>query len=94
MPEQPDDYEPSNADIDMVVEETTGKLVKPGDLVAGIASMRQRIAQLEVEKTKLLDRMDENFDESLKDHLASVNNDLATARERLVHYESQLGRQN
>lgn len=49
-----DDYEPSEADIDMVVEEVTGKPVKPANLAAGMASIRQRIAQLEVEKTKLL----------------------------------------
>src|SRR5260221_10445962 len=79
MTEQPDDYEPTEADIDMVVEETTGKPVKPANLAAGIASMRQRIAQLETEKIRLLDRMDEDFDESLKDHLAAVNKDLATA---------------
>ena len=64
------------------------------NLAAGIASMRQRITQLEAEKTNLLDRMEKDFDESLKDHLAAVNKDLATARERLAHYEAQLGRQN
>ena len=55
---------------------------------------RQRIAQLEAEKTKLLGRMDEGFDESLKDHLAAVNKYLATARESLAHYEAQVSRQN
>ena len=94
MIEQPDDYEPTEADIDMVIEEVSGKPVKPANLAAGIASMCQRIAQLEAEKTKLLDRMDEDFDESLKDHLAAVNKDLATARERLDHYEAQCARQN
>ena len=94
MPEQPDNYEPTEADIDMVIEETTGKPVKPTNLADGIASMRQRIAQLETEKTKLLDRMDESSDESLNDHLATVNKDLATARERLTHYEAQSGKQN
>ena len=39
--------------------------------------------------TKRLDRMDEDLGASLKDHLAAVNKDLAIARERLVHYESQ-----
>ena len=38
--------------------------------------------------------MDEDFDETLKDHLAAVNKDLAIARERLVHYEAQRARQN
>ena len=94
MPEPPDDYESTEADIDMVVEETTGKLVKPANLAAGIASMQGRIAQLEAEKIRLLDRTDEDADESMKDHLAAVNKDLAIARERLVNYEAQLGKQN
>lgn len=68
--------------------------MKPANLAAGIASMRQRIAQLEAEKTKLIDRMDEVSDESLKLHLAAVKKDLATVRERLVHYEAQDGTQN
>ena len=94
MPELPDNYEPTEADLDMVVEEATGKPVKPTDLAAGIASIRQRIAQLEAEKAKLLDRIDAESGDSLKDHLASVNKDLATTRERLAYYEVQLGRQN
>jgi len=94
MPEQHDNYEPTEEDIDMTVEETTGKPVKPANLAAGIASMQRRIAQLEAEKIKLLDRMDEDADESQKEHLAAVNKDLAIARERLVHYEAQHGKQN
>jgi hypothetical protein len=42
-------------------------------------------------KTKLLDRMDEDFDESLKAHLASINKDFAIARERLTHLRSASG---
>ena len=49
--------------------------------------MRQRIAQLEAEKTKLRNRMDEDLGESLKNHLTAVNQDLGIARERVVHYE-------
>src|SRR5437899_9615622 len=94
MPKQPDDYQPTGADIDMVVEEVTGKPVKPANLAAGLASMRQRIAQLEAEKAKLLGRIGKSFDESLKAHLAALNKDLATARERLAHYEAQVGKQN
>jgi len=94
MPEPRDDYEPTEADIDMVVEEVTGKPAKPANLAAGIASMQRRIAQLEAEKIKLLDRMDEDADESLKNHLAAVNKDLATARDRLTYYEAQFGKQN
>jgi len=97
MPEPPDDYEPTEAGIDMVVEEVTGKPVKPVNLDAGIVSMRQRVAQLETEKTKLLNQLDTAAGDtatSLIQHLASLNKDLAIARERLAHYKSQLGKQN
>ena len=94
MANQSDNYEPTEEDIDMIVEESTGKPVKPANLAAGVASMQRRIAQLEEEKIKLLNRMDGDADQSLKDHLAAVNKDLATARERLAHYEAQVGRQN
>jgi hypothetical protein len=57
MKERPDDYEPTEADFDMVIEEVTGKPMKPANLVADIVSMPQRVAQLEAEKTKLLDRI-------------------------------------
>jgi hypothetical protein len=36
----------------------------------------------------------EDFEQSLKEYLAVVNKDLATACERLGHYEAQLGGQN
>lgn len=38
--------------------------------------------------------MDEDFAESLKVHLAAINKDIATVRERLAHYDTQVGRQN
>lgn len=94
MPELPDDYKPTEADLDMVIEEATSNPVKPTNLAAGIVSMRQRIAGLEAEKTQLLDRMDDDSSDSLTSHLASINQDLARAHERLIHYETQLGRQN
>lgn len=95
MPAPPDDYEPTEADLDLVIEAATGQPVKPASLAAGIASMRQRITQLEAEKTKLLAHMDtEVFDATLKNHLAAVNQDLATACERLSHYDAQVGMQN
>ena len=56
--------------------------------------MRHRNAQLETKKTKVLDRMEKDFDETLNDHLAAVNKDLATARQYLAHYKAQHGRQN
>ena len=89
-----DRYKPTETDLEMVVEGATGKPVKPENLQAGIASMRQRITQLEAEKARLLDRMAEDSGKSLNAHLAAVKKDLATARERLAHYEAQVGRQN
>jgi predicted nucleic acid-binding Zn-ribbon protein len=97
MLEQPENYEPTEADIDMIVEDFTGKPVKPANLAAGIASMRQRIAQLEAEKTKLRDRQNSATDtpkESLTKHASAIDKELATARIRLAGYESQIGRQN
>ena len=97
MPEPSDKYKPTEADLDLVLEDATGKPVKPLDLAAGISSLRQRIAQLETEKIRLLDRLDTAADKSevaSNKDLAAVNKDLATARERLAHYEAQLGTQN
>lgn len=97
MPEQPDNYVPTEADIDTVIEEATGKQIKPENLAAGIAFLRQRIERLEEAKAELLDRMDtaaEDSEGTLHDHLIEINRDLATARERLTHCVSQTGRQN
>ena len=97
MPEQPENYEPSAADIDMIVEATTGKPVKPADIGAGIASMRQRIAQLEAEKARLLDHLDAVTDaaaNSLTRQLDEIKRNLHTARQRLGHYQAQVGKEN
>jgi hypothetical protein len=94
MTESPDNYEPTEADIEMVIEKATGRPVKPANLATGIASMQQRIAQLETEKSKLLDRMAEDAADTLKDHLIAVNKDLIVARERLAFYQAQVGKQN
>lgn len=96
MPKQHDELEPTEADIDMVLEDATGKPVKDENLAASIASMRQLIVSLEAGKTKLLDRMDATADSAanLNQHLVSLNQDLATTRERLAYFEAQIGRQN
>jgi hypothetical protein len=97
MTEPSDNYEPTEVDLDLVVEEATGKPVKPANVTAGIVSMRQRITQLEAEKASLLDRLGTaagESEEALNKHLAAINKVLATARERLAHYEAQLGAQN
>ena len=94
MPQQPDNYESTEADIDMVVEEATGKSVKPANLAEGILSLRQRLVELEAEKSNPLSRLDGMSAVPLTQALASSNQSIATARERLRHYETQLGQQN
>jgi hypothetical protein len=94
MTESPENYDPTEADVEMVIEQVTGKPVKPANLAAGIASMRQRIAQLETEKSKLLGQMDEDAVDTLKDHFIAVNKDLTIAHERLAFYQAQVGKQN
>src|SRR6187455_1067063 len=97
MPEQPDDFEPTEVDIDVVTEEATGKPIIPENLAAGITSMRQRIAQLEMLKIQLLDQPGDTAgsrDADLSRSLAALNSDLAVARERLAHYVAQIGQQN
>ena len=92
-----DDFQPTEADLDMILEDVSGKPVKPASLQAGIVSMRQRIAELEATKKRLLNQLNENttgFDELAVTHLKSVNKDLATARERLDSYQRQQGMQN
>ena len=69
------------------IQHASQTTLSPGHGQAG--SSLQTARNLGAEKTKLLDRIDEDL-ESLKDHLA----DLAIARERLVHNESQCTRQN
>jgi hypothetical protein len=41
MTEPSDNYDPTDADLDLVLEDTTGKPVKPADLATGIASMQK-----------------------------------------------------
>lgn len=97
MPEQPDNYEPTEADLELIAEDVSGKPVKPANLAAGIALMQQRIKELEAGKAKLLDQMDTANEQNmsgLNEALSSYNRDLAMARERLNHYRSQAGKTN
>jgi hypothetical protein len=56
-----------------MLPESAETVRQPRALGKGKSAGVQRITQLEVEKTKLLDRMDEDFDESLKDYLPVAN---------------------
>ena len=57
----------------------------------------QKIGESQFEEqisTLLCKLLGEDFDAALKANLVNISKDLATARERLIHYETQLGRQN
>ena len=98
MTTQPNDYEPTESYIEMVIEDATGKLLKPENAEAGIASMRRRIAELEAQKSKVIDQLDAAANlpaaDGLNRNLTLIDRDLKVARERFAHYESQVGRQN
>jgi hypothetical protein len=91
-----DDFDPTEVDLDLIVEGVTGKPVKPANLATGIASMQKRITQLEMEKAKLIEQLEiatedaAGFDQSF----ASLNSELKIARERLVSYQNLLRSQN
>jgi len=81
----------------MVMKEATGKPIKSESPAAGIASMRQRISELEAAKVRLLNELAVAAEPSVHDlneTLATYNKDLAIARERLAFYQAQLGTQN
>lgn len=97
MTEPSDNCDPTEADLDLILEDATGKPVEPENLAAGIASLQERIAQLEKEKTKLLgqlEKADGSRAASINPELVALNRQIAAARQRLRDYESQTGQQN
>lgn len=94
MPEQPDNLEPTEADIDMVLEEMNGKPVDKGTARANAQTMQERIAQLEAERARLISNSNKLPPGKYQNHQASYDSDLAIARERLAHFQSQVGKSN
>ena len=97
MTEPSDNYDPTEADLDLVLEDAIGKPGKPENLATGIASMRKRITQLEEEKARLLNQIesaDQNSTTSLNQSLITLNQHLSNARQRLRDYEMQQGERN
>lgn len=88
---------PTDADLETAIEETTGKPVKPESAAAGVKSMLRRITELNMLRGRLTDQLAvaQGRDAlELEGHIHTCNRDLAIAKERLTHYESQLGTQN
>jgi hypothetical protein len=81
---------PSEADMDMVLEEASGRAVDKGTASANAQAMQERISQLEFERARLISNQAKLSPEAFQQNLASFDADLATARERLVHFQTQL----
>ncbi len=102
MPDQPDNYEPSDAELEMVVDEArkaVGKGPAPRPSVKGIADMQARLKLLSEQKEKLLEQSalhaaDTQFVVAVRKDLATVNRELREAQERLAEYQSQFDRRN
>lgn len=94
MPAQPDDFEPTEADIDMILEDVHGKPVDKGSAVENIKAMEGRIAELEAIYEQLV-RNGDNFNpDLLQQNLNACSKDLNIARERLRYYHGQLRKRN
>jgi hypothetical protein len=94
MPKQPDDFEPTEADIDIILEDVHDKPADKGSVLENIKALVGRIAELETAYEKL-GRNGENFDAApLQQHMDACSKDLNTARERLRYYQDQLRQQN
>ena len=100
MPQMPssnpaDDYPdhlkhlaPTPEDLDMVMEEVTGKPVDRGTALRNCAALEQRIAQLLASKQRLLDRYGEGAE--VLHFIQDCDRDLVRARELLAACELQV----
>jgi len=79
-------------DIELMDEEHFGKPVNPGSAAEGIAAMQRRLKLLAQHKAKTLntlDDCDESLRAALEKDLVKLNQDIATAEERLTFYQQQ-----
>ncbi len=83
---------PTDADLDMVLEEVTGRPADKGSARHNAIALRQRIAELLESKGKLLTHQSEGKD--VANALAAVEADLAKARKFLAGYATQLEQLN
>jgi len=96
----PDDYPPhlkhlapSDADLDMVQEEATGKPVDKGTAQANVRALRARVDQLTGQHGRLLARQQQG-EADLAGMVAELAEELARAHALLAGYESQLEQLN
>jgi len=98
MPDQPDNYEPSDAELEMVVDEArkaVGKGPAPRPSERGIADMQARLKLLSEQKEKLLEQLELHpTDAQLGNELTALNKELHEAQERLAEYQTQFDHRN
>ena len=81
-------------DLEMMDEEEHQKPVHPGTAVEGIASLRRRLELLQSQITKVETRLTEDWSAeaktNLREDLAQLQAQQATAEHRLADYQGQL----
>lgn len=98
---QPENYPPhlahlapTEADLDMIAEEMSGKPVDKGLAGLNLAAIENRIEQLEQERDKLKSNELSMSAESFNTALASYEADLTTARDLLTRYRASVAKTN
>ncbi|HEV2327631.1 MAG TPA: hypothetical protein VGY56_02455 [Verrucomicrobiae bacterium] len=94
----PDDFEPSDAELEMVVDEALQKTGQPPvnrSPEKGIADMQGRLKLLNEQKAKLLKGMGTlPFDTQRGEELTKIDREIREARQRLGEYQTQLKGRN
>jgi len=98
MPAKPNNYDPTESDLEQVVDEARkalGKGPAPRSAAGGISDMTERIRSLNEQKGKLLKQMELHpTNTDLDATLVATNSQLREAKERLAEYQSQLRGKN
>ena len=96
----PPDYDPSDADIEMVVDDArraTGRPPAARSPEQGIADMKARIVQINLDKQNTLAALDDpppGQEKALLDDLQVLKRELAEAEQRLTEYAAQAAGKN
>ena len=90
---KPDNYEPSDSDLEQVVDEARhalGKGPAPRSAQKGVSDMTDRIRLLNEQKEKLLKQIQLHpSNTQLDSTLVAVNSQIREAKKRLAEYQTQ-----
>ncbi|HUE37662.1 MAG TPA: hypothetical protein VMO20_09745 [Candidatus Acidoferrum sp.] len=94
----PDNFEPSDAELEMVVDEARQKTGQPPanrSPEKGVADMQARLKLLNEQRSKLLDGLGTTpFDTQRGEELNRIDHEIREARQRLDEYQTQLKGRN